>query len=159
MSELKITRYATKKQNLYLSVAEGHFATGNRHSNYYIDVVSQKACVTEARAVAEELCSNYYYYNTDIDTIVCLDGTEVIGACLADVLSRADIVNKNSQKSICVVTPETITHAGQFIFRDNIIPMIKGAMVFYCREYCRNTHCHSAIIFYCIDSRFHSLPR
>jgi len=126
MPELKTTRYSTKKKNLYLNVAVGHFATGNGHTNYYIDVVSQKARISEARAVAKELCSEYYYYNTKIDTIVCLDGTEVIGTCLADEISKSDMANINSQKSMYVVTPETITHGGQFLFRDNIVPMIDG---------------------------------
>lgn len=120
-------KYATKRQNLYLRVAMGHFATGNTHSNYYIDVVSQKSRISEARAVAEELCS-YYYADTVVDTILCLDGTEVIGACLADSLAKGDFINMNAHKSIYVVTPE-ITNSHQFIFRDNIVPMIKGKHV------------------------------
>lgn len=127
MSELQTVKYDTKKKNLYLRVATGHFATSNCHSNYYIDVVSQKTRLSEARAVAEELCS-YYYADTVVDTILCLDGTEVIGACFADCLSRADFVNMNAHKSIYVVTPEIIG-GNQMIFRDNIIPMIKGKNV------------------------------
>lgn len=127
MSTLQTMKYATKKKNLHLRVAVGHFATSNCHSNYYIDVVSQKARLSEARAVAEELCS-YYYADTVVDTILCLDGTEVIGACLADSLSKADFVNMNAHKSIYVVTPE-ITSGNQFIFRDNIVPMIAGKHV------------------------------
>ncbi len=125
MSSLIINKYSTKRRNLYLSVASGHFAGSNTHSNYFIDVVSQKTNISEAKAVAEELCSEYFYHNTEIDTVVCVDGTEVIGTCLANVLSNADIANVNSQKSICVVTPE-MTHGSQFLFRDNIIPMIAG---------------------------------
>ena len=124
MSYLQTVKYETKKKNLFLRVATGHFVTGNTHSNYYIDVVSQKARMSEARAVAEELCS-YYYADTVVDTILCLDGTEVIGACLADCLSGADFVNMNAHKSIYVVSPEIIG-GNQFIFRDNIVPMIKG---------------------------------
>lgn len=124
MPTLKIMKYATKRNNLHLRVAMGHFATGNRHSNYYIDVVSQKARLSEARAVAEELCS-YYYSDTVVDTILCLDGTEVIGACLADSLSKADFVNMNAHKSIYVVTPEFV-NGNQLLFRDNIVPMISG---------------------------------
>lgn len=127
MSTLNTVKYETKRKNLYLRVAMGHFAMGNSHSNYYIDVVSQKARMSEARAVAEELCS-YYYADTIVDTILCLDGTEVIGACLADSLSEANFVNMNAHKSIYVVTPE-ITSGNQFIFRDNIVPMIKGKHV------------------------------
>lgn len=128
MSGLNITKYSTKRKNLFLSVATGHFAGSNSHSNYFIDVVSQKSCLSEARAVAKELCSDYYYDNIAVDTVVCLDGTEVIGACLADRLSKPEMTNINAQKSIYVVTPET-TASGQFLFRDNIVPMIKGKKV------------------------------
>ncbi len=127
MSGLQTVKYDTKKKNLFLRVAVGHFATSNCHSNYYIDVVSQKTRLSEARAVAQELCS-YYYADTVVDTILCLDGTEVIGACLADCLSKADFINMNAHKSIYVVTPEVIG-GNQFIFRDNIVPMIKGKNV------------------------------
>ena len=127
MPTLHTMKYATKRNNLFLRVAMGHFATGNCHSNYYIDVVAQKARMSEARAVAEEL-SSYYYADTVVDTILCLDGTEVIGACLADSLSKADIINMNAHKSIYVVTPETI-NGSQLMFRDNIVPMIAGKHV------------------------------
>lgn len=128
MPTLNREKFATKRKNLTLSVAHGHFATGNRHCNYYIDVVSQKTNVSEARAVARELCSGYHYYNTPIDTVVCLDGTEVIGVCLADALAKPDLTNINAQKSMRVVTPEII-QGTQLIFRDNIVPMIKGKNV------------------------------
>ncbi len=127
MPTLHIMKYATKRNNLFLRVAMGHFATGNRHSNYYIDVASQKTRLSEARAVAEELRS-YYYADTIVDTILCLDGTEVIGACLADSLSKADFINMNAHKTIYVVTPE-FTNGGQLLFRDNLVPMIKGKHV------------------------------
>lgn len=127
MATVHVMKYATKRNNLHLRVALGHFATSNCHSNYYIDVVSQKARLSEARAVAEELCS-YYYSDTIVDTVLCLDGTEVIGACLADCLSKADFINMNAHKSIYVVTPET-TSGNQLMFRDNIVPMIAGKHV------------------------------
>ena len=127
MPTLHTMKYATKRNNLFLRVALGHFATSNCHSNYYIDVVAQKARLSEARAVAEEL-STYYYTDTIVDTILCLDGTEVIGACLADSLSKADVINMNAHKSIYVVTPETAS-GNQLLFRDNIIPMIAGKHV------------------------------
>ena len=127
MPTVHTMKYATKRNNLFLRVALGHFATSNCHSNYYIDVVAQKARMSEARAVAEEL-STYYYADTVVDTILCLDGTEVIGACFADCLSKADIINMNAHKSIYVVTPET-TSGSQLMFRDNIIPMIEGKHV------------------------------
>ncbi len=127
MPTLNIMKYATKRNNLFLRVAMGHFATSNCHSNYYIDVVSQKARLSEAKAVADELCS-YFYADTVVDTILCLDGMEVIGACLANSLAKADFINMNAHKSIYVVTPET-TGSSQLLFRDNIVPMIAGKNV------------------------------
>ena len=123
MTTIQTLKIETKRKNLFLRVAPGHFATSNRHTNYYIDVVSQKTRLSEAKAVAEEL-SSYYYADTVVDTILCLDGTEVIGACLADTLAKADFINMNAHKSIYVVTPE-FTSGNQILFRDNIIPMIK----------------------------------
>lgn len=117
----------TKRKNLYLRVSKGHFVTNNSHSNYYIDVAAQKSRLSEAKAVAEELCS-YYRHNTIVDTILCLDGMEVVGTCLADSLTEGDFANMNAHQTIYVVTPESI-NSSQLLFRDNIVPMIKGKNV------------------------------
>ena len=117
----------TKGQNLSLRVAEGHFATSHSHINYYIDVTMQKSRLSEATAVAKELVS-YYNNNTVVDTVLCLDGTEVIGTCLADELTRGGFRNMNSHQTIYVVTPEH-TSGSQLFFRDNLIPMIAGKNV------------------------------
>lgn len=120
-------KHETKRRNLFLRVAKGHFATNNRHSNYYIDVTMQKARLSEAQAVAEELRS-YFYHSTVVDTILCLDGTEVIGTCLAEQLTEADFVSMNAHQTIYVAVPET-TNSSQFLFRDSVVPMIKGKHV------------------------------
>ena len=95
----------TKNKNLFLRVTKGHFATGHSHTNYYIDVTSQKTRLSEAKAVAETLVS-YYSLSTVVDTVLCLDGTEVIGTCIAEALTRNDFINLNAHKTIYVVTPE-----------------------------------------------------
>lgn len=118
----------TKSNNLYLRVLKGHFATNHSHSNYYIDVVAQKSRLSEAKAVAKELCSAYNYSTTIVDTILCLDGTEVIGTCLAEQLTKNAFMNINAHQTIYVVTPE-MTGTSQMIFRDNIVPMIQGKHV------------------------------
>ena len=66
--------------------------------------------------------------STIVDTIVCMDGTEVIGAYLAETLSQNGITSMNQHKSIYVVTPE-VHSSGQLIFRDNLQPMIEGKHV------------------------------
>lgn len=117
----------TKRKNLYLRVAKGHFATSHSHINYYIDVTMQKTRLSEAKAVAKELVS-YYHNNTIVDTVLCLDGTQVIGTCLANELTREDFINMNAHQTIYVVTPEH-TSGSQLLFRDNIASMITGKHV------------------------------
>ena len=117
----------TRYKDLYLRVTKGHFATGNSHINYFIDVTTQKTRLSEAAAVARELVS-YYNVSSIIDTIVCLDGTEVIGACLANELTKGHYLNMNAHQTIYVVTPER-TSGNQLIFRDNLIPTVKGKHV------------------------------
>ena len=128
MPTTNVDKIKTKRKNLYLRVARGHFASNHSHTNYYIDVAAQKSRLSEAKAVAQELCANYNYTSTIIDTILCLDGTEVIGTCLANELTKNSFANINSHQTIYVVTPE-IVNGSQIIFRDNIVPMIKGKHV------------------------------
>ena len=117
----------TKNKNVFLRVKKGHFATIHSHTNYYIDVTTQKTRLSEAEAVAKEMVSAYRA-STIVDTIICLDGTEVIGACIARELTLDNFVNMNAHQTIYVVTPEFIG-GGQMIFRDNTIPMIHGKHV------------------------------
>ncbi len=54
---MNMVKLPTKKADLFLRVAKGHFATSHSHINYYIDVTMQKTRLSEARAVARELVS------------------------------------------------------------------------------------------------------
>ena len=117
----------TTHKNLFLRVVKGHFATSHSHINYFIDVTTQKTRLSEASALAGELVS-YYNTTTIVDTILCLDGTEVIGTCIAEELTKANFMNLNAHQTIYVVTPE-YTSGSQIIFRDNIVPAISGKNV------------------------------
>ena len=93
----------------------------------------QTIYVPEIGTVATDKADgDHYIYNsgtnTIVDTILCLDGTEVIGACVADELTREDYVNMNAHQTIYVIPPELIG-GGQMIFRDNLVPMLKGKHV------------------------------
>ena len=105
-----------------LKVIPGHFATNHSHINYYIDMSTLKTRQSEASAVAKNFVSDYAH-NTIVDTIVCMDGCEVIGAYLADELTRAGIHSMNAHQTIYVVSPEYNSN-GQMIFRDNNQAMI-----------------------------------
>lgn len=117
----------TRNPELFLRVQRGHFATMHSHTNYYIDVTTQKYRMSEAKAVAKEIVS-FYRSNTVIDTIICLDGTEVIGACMARELTNDNYINLNAHQTIYVVSPEYIG-GGQMIFRDNLVQMIHNKHV------------------------------
>lgn len=124
---VNLVKLPTKKKDLLLRVAKGHFATSHSHINYYIDVTMQKTRLSEARAVAQELV-RHYASTTVVDTVLCLDGTEVIGACLANELTRGGYMNMNAHQTIYVVTPEH-TSGSQLLFRENTAPMITNKHV------------------------------
>ena len=110
-----------------LRVARGHFATNHSHINYYIDITFQKTRLSEARDVARQLVS-HFINNTPVDTILCLDGTAVIGTCVAEELTKNGFRTINAHNTIYVLEPEYNANS-QIIFRDNIQPMIRGKHV------------------------------
>lgn len=110
-----------------IKILSGHFATANSHINLYIDMSTVKCRHNNARETAREL-SSYFQNNTMVDAIVCLDGTEVIGAFMAEILSDKAIMSLNSGKNISVITPESNRY-GQFIFRDNTQRMVKNMQI------------------------------
>lgn len=124
---ISLVKMPTRHTDLYLRVGMGHFATSHSHINYYIDVTIPKTRLSEARAVAHELAASYNS-NTMVDTILCLDGTEVIGACLASELTKDGYMHINANQQIYVVTPEH-TAGSQLLFRENLSPMISGKHV------------------------------
>lgn len=120
-------KHPTSKADIVLNVMQGHFATGHSHINYYIDVTAQKFCLSEARKVALELAREYKA-STLIDTILCLDGTEVIAACMASEMTKSGFMNINQNQDINVLTPER-TVGSQLIFRENTAPLVTGKNV------------------------------
>lgn len=116
--------YSKAHPNIELRAIPGHFVTPHSHVNYFLDMTMLKARLSEASTVAREL-GRQIMLSTVVDTIVCIDGCEIIGAFLAEELTRAGIYSKNAHKTIYIVTPEYTT-SGQMLFRDNYLPMIKN---------------------------------
>ena len=125
--EQRMIKIRTLGCSVPLKVVPGHFATNHSHINYYIDITYPKTRLTEAQAVAKQLVSTFKN-TTPIDTILCLDGTAVLGACLADELTKSGFRSMNSHKTIYVVEPEFGVN-NQMLFRDNIQPMIRNKHV------------------------------
>lgn len=110
-----------------LRVAKGHFATSHSHINYFMDVTRQKASLGEATAVAQQLAERYLSA-MKIDTILCLDGTRVIGACLARQLTQGETATVNRGQDICILRDER-DESGCVRFRENNRHMVEGKTV------------------------------
>ena len=109
--------------NAIIRIIPGHFATTHSHINTYVDMTILKSRRSEAEAAAQILARKYST-STYIDTIICMDGCEVIGAYLADELTHAGIMSLNLHNTMYIGSPEI--NSGQMIFRDNMQFMING---------------------------------
>lgn len=119
--------YAKGDEKIQLKVIPGHFATSQSHITHYLDMTTMKTRCAEASRIARFLATRYET-TTPVDTIVCLDGLEVVGAFLAEELAKAGVLSMNAHKTIYIVTPEFNAN-GQMIFRDNTQHMIKNRNV------------------------------
>ena len=119
--------FHSEYSNIPLRIAKGHFATSHSHLNYYIDMTYTKHRLSEAIEAAKELTIQIPV-TAVADTILCLDGTEVLGTCLAEELVKAGIHNTNEHDTLYVVTPEQIS-GGQYIFRENTAHLIRNRHV------------------------------
>ena len=124
---IEIKHLSIKRGKTPLRIAKGHFATNHSHINYYIDITYQKTRLSEAKDSAYELVS-HFINDTPVDTILCLDGTAVLGTCVAEELTKSGFRTINQHQSIYVLEPEYNANS-QIIFRDNIKPMIQGKHV------------------------------
>ena len=93
-----------------------------------IIILTLKTRINEAKEVAKVLAGKFTSHLT-VDTIVCMDGTEVIGAFLSEELEKRHILSTiNLHKTVYVVSPE-INANNQVMFRDNVKPAITGKHV------------------------------
>jgi len=111
-----------KNPSINLKVIPGHFTTNHFHTNNYLDLDNLKTNASTAKSVAAEL-SLPYLANTLVDTIVCMEGTDVIGAYLAEELIKNGNMSVNSGKEIYVVTPISNVHR-KLIFQSNTQELI-----------------------------------
>ena len=116
--------YAKGDEKIQLKIISGHFITSQSHITHYLDMTTMKTRCAEAAQIAR-LLSAKYEATTPVDSIICLDGLEVVGAFLAEELAKAGVLSMNAHKTIYIVTPEF--HAnGQMLFRDNTQNMVKN---------------------------------
>ena len=144
--------FAKDNPEVALKVTKGHFSSDRFHINYYIDMTSLKMRRKDAQEVAKAMVSRYVSRvnlpvgnislatgdmqqlmaslatKTPIDTIICMDGCEVIGAYVASELSSIGVTTLNSHHTSYIITPE-FDSTGQMVVRDNIRPMLKDKHV------------------------------
>lgn len=123
--EIKIKSKTHSK--VILKAIPGHFVTPSSHVNYFLDMTTLKCRLSESLGAAKAL-GEQIVTTTIVDTIVCIDGTEIIGAFLAEELTRAGVYSMNAHNTIYIVTPE-YSNSGQLLFRKNMVPMIRNKNV------------------------------
>jgi orotate phosphoribosyltransferase len=127
--ESRMVKFYSKDSNLLaVHAIPGHFATSHSHINYYVDVTSVKTRAAEAREAAKVLYSKIPKTNY-IDTIVCMDGTEVIGAFLSQEIERGGVLSTTNQHETTYIVSPEINNNNQMLFRDNNKNAILGKHV------------------------------
>ena len=124
---IEINKLPVRRGKVPLRFAQGHFATNHSHINYYVDITYHKTRLSEAKDSAYALVSQFIN-DTPVDTILCLDGTAVLGTCVAEELTKSGFSTINQHQTIYVLEPEYNANS-QIIFRDNVKPMIQGKTV------------------------------
>jgi orotate phosphoribosyltransferase len=122
MESRAFTVSLTKNPVINTNIIPGHFTTSHFHTNCYVDLDKLKTNALVAKDVAAELALPYLK-STYVDTIVCIEGTEVIGAYMAEELLKKGLSGANSDRDIHVVTPKSNVNK-QLTFQHNIQKVI-----------------------------------
>lgn len=104
MKKKAFTISLARNPAISLQVIPGHFTTSRLHMNHYLDLDNLKTSSVVAREVARELAVPYLAHN-NVDTIVCMEKTEVIGAYLAEELSRNGTTVPKTRGEIHIISP------------------------------------------------------
>ena len=132
--------------DLKLTAYHGHFATRHSHNSHYLDITRMKHECAMANIAAASL-ANHYVYEKEIDTVVCLDGSEVIGTFLARQLSQKNLFSLSSEKNICVVAPEHDSEKNVLLLISTVNSGKTAARALECIEYYGGTTQGVAAVF------------
>lgn len=113
----------SKNPLISIRLIPGHFATSSAHCNHYLDVSGLRTSALKAKDVAQELAMPYLTGSL-VDTIVCMENTEVLGAFIAEELMCEGTSVVNSGREIHVITPMQNVN-GKLTFQDNMQPIIR----------------------------------
>ena len=107
-----------KEPKISVHVVAGHFATSSAHRSHYIDIFDLKSNSSVAKLAARELAAPYQA-NTLIDVIVCMDGTEILAAYLANELLQSGLGAINEGSEIFIIKPMNRAD-GRYVFHQSV---------------------------------------
>lgn len=126
--ERMVKFYAKSDKHITVNATTGHFATSQSHVNFYIDVTRLKTRVSEATDAARSICQMLLNKVVEVDTIVCLDDSQVLGTLLAQQMEKADFRMQNLHETMYVVSP-VMNSMQQLMFTQNTTHAITGKNV------------------------------
>ena len=127
MNEKSQKIYKRGNRSIYINLLPGHFATNHPHVNFYVDMTTLKTRFSAAKLAAADLAAKLGNA-TPVDTIICLEGTEMIGAFVAEELSKTSLVSMNRGVEINVLSPELNVN-NQMIFQHNTQELVAGKCI------------------------------
>ncbi|MBE5935406.1 MAG: orotate phosphoribosyltransferase [Lachnospiraceae bacterium] len=122
MEKRRMEIVSKKSKRVTIDIIPGHFATNHSHINYYIDMTKVR-CTQAMAARAGRVLASKYVNTAQVDTIITMDGCEMIGGFMAAELSNNGVGAVNGKKPIAVIRPD-VNINGQMVFPDNIQPMV-----------------------------------
>ena len=114
-------------KNIKLSVSIGHFATSHSHIDHYMGFTDMRTNCHMAKLCAREL-AKFYSHSKPVDTIICLEYTQVIGSYVADILMEPGSRGVNERHRIYVITPES-NSSGQLVFSGDVQNLVANKSV------------------------------
>ena len=127
MNTQPFTIVSPKNDDITIDVTPGHFTTSSAHTSHYLDVSKLKYDARIARQVAHEFAIPHLA-KTIVDTIVCIEDTQVLGAYLAEELLQEGFYIINTDRDISVVSPDSNVN-GQLIFHKGVKELIDGKKI------------------------------
>ena len=113
---------APANSRIKFDVIPGHFVTNHSHVSSYIDLNGIKNSCVMAKETAKELADNFYN-SVPVDTIICIEGTRMIGAFIAEELTSGRR-GLNAGTEMNVITPEFDMN-NRILLRDNLQKVVR----------------------------------
>lgn len=114
-------------KHIKLNVSIGHFATSHSHIDHYMGFTEMRTDCHQAMLCAQEL-AKFYTHSKPIDTIICLEYTQVIGSYVATILTEPGSRGVNERHRISVITPES-NSSGQLVFSGDVQYLVQNKSV------------------------------